>query len=115
MIFVDASGMTGYYINKDSVVWGAETRPVAGSNQTETVTTVDAEVAVVRADLNRRFLYSMHFVPGNMTYEIRHSEVQAYDTKEIIESKGPEGGTQKYTGSSMLKEVVDFIEDLPRS
>ncbi len=115
MTFVDATGMTGYYVNEDSVVWGTETQNVAGTNQTETVNTIDAQVAVVRADLNRRFLYQMHFVPSRMTYQILSSEVQAYDTKDVLESKGVEGGVQKYTASSMLKEVVDFIESLPRS
>lgn len=115
MTFVDANGMTGYYVNTGSVVRGTETQTVAGSNQPETVATIDAEVAVVRADLNRRFIYAMHFVPSKLTYQILRSEVQAYDTKETLESMGPEKGVQRYTASSMLKEVVDFIEALPRA
>ena len=40
-----------------------------------------ARVAVIRADLNRRYIYLMQFDPDKRMYQIFASEVQRYDTR----------------------------------
>jgi hypothetical protein len=107
MVFVDANDQTGYYVDQDSI------SKVDFTDKDGTHKFVRARIAVIRADLNRRYIYAMQFEPAKMTYQIFASEVQAYDTKESIESHSTGGLPRPYTSTSMLKEIVDFILAMP--
>ena len=100
MQFVDANGSTGYYVD---------------TKEGDTpVTYVCARIAVVRADDNRRYLYAMKFEPAKSTYRIMASEVQAYDTKETIETSAAVELPRRYGANSPMKEIVDFIMQAKR-
>ena len=77
MQFVDANGSTGYYVDTDSI----SSDQVVENDVQKTLWT--ARVAVIRADLNRRYIYLMQFDPAKRTYQIFASEVQRYDTKDV--------------------------------
>ena len=80
MQFVDANGSTGYYVDTDSI----SSDQVVENDVQKTLWT--ARVAVIRADLNRRYIYLMQFDPAKRTYQIFASEVQRYDTKDVLQS-----------------------------
>ncbi len=96
MTFVDADDKTGYYVNLNTIYWGVNEQ-------------LDAEIAVVKADTNRMYLYSMHFDRLNHTYFIMHSDVYSYDTKTLLESSGPAASARHYGPGSMMQEIIDFI------
>lgn len=108
MQFVDANGSTGYYVDTDSISY-------ENTKEGDTpVTYVCARIAVVRADDNRRYLYAMKFEPAKSTYRIMASEVQAYDTKETIETSAAVELPRRYGANSPMKEIVDFIMQAKR-
>lgn len=101
MRFVDANGYTGYYVDAGSVTY-------------ESVAACNATIAVIKADRNRMFRYTMHFDRGKGVYQILSSEVLCYDTKEVLSTGGTESGVHPYGIYSPMKEIVDFIyNDLP--
>lgn len=64
---------------------------------------------MVRADINRRFIYAMRFDPDKKTYQIFHSEVQRYDTKDVLQSSDTVEAPHAYAPSSPMNEIVQFI------
>ena len=70
-----------------------------------------AVIAVIKADRNRMFRYTMHFDRGNATYQILSSEVLAYDTKTVLSKSGADGVLRPYAVSSPMRRIVDFIYD----
>ena len=98
MRFVDAQGYTGYYVDASSVTY-------------ESTAACNATIAVIKADKNRMFRYTMHFDRGKGVYQIYASEVLAYDTKTVLSSGGAENYTHPYSGYSPMKTIVDFIYD----
>ena len=73
--------------------------------------TDNAVIAVIKADRNRMFRYTMHFDRGNATYQILSSEVLAYDTKTVLSKSGADGVLHPYAVSSPMRRIVDFIYD----
>lgn len=102
MRFVDANGSTGYYVDVATISF-------------KTANVVDANIAVIKAKENRRFIYAVEFDRENATYQIFQSTVQAYDTKEVIETCAENGGPQPYGVSSPMKSMVDFIFQFPHN
>ena len=101
MEFVDAQGYTGYYVDASSVTY-------------ESTAVCNATIAVIKADRNRMFRYTMRFNRGVGQYRILSSEVLAYDTKTVLSQSGAEVYSHPYAGSSPMKTIVDFIyNDLP--
>ncbi|MDY4415223.1 hypothetical protein [Selenomonas sp.] len=98
MRFVDAQGYTGYYVDASSVTY-------------ESTAACNATIAVIKADRNRMFRYTMYFDRGKGVYQIYASEVLAYDTKTVLSSGGAENYTHPYSGFSPMKTIVDFIYD----
>lgn len=98
MRFVDANDYTGYYVD-------------AGSVNYESTAACNAVIAVIKADRNRMFRYTMHFDRGNATYQILSSEVLAYDTKTVLSKSGADGVLRPYAVSSPMRRIVDFIYD----
>ena len=103
MEFVDANGSTGYYVDVDTIA------PETVVENDAQRTLWNADVAVVRADLNRRYLYAMRFDPDKRTYQIFHSEVQRYDTKDVLQSSDTGEAPRAYASSSPMNEIVQFI------
>ncbi len=101
MKFVDANGATGYYVDASTVCY-------------ENNDACDAVIAVIKADRNRMFRYTMHFDRGQGIYQILDSAVLRYDTKEVLSQGGTEDAARPYGIYSPMKEIVDYIyNDLP--
>ena len=96
MRFVDSSGSTGYYVDLDSVARGEG--PL-----------LSARIAVIKADRNRAYRYSMQFNTEQATYRILSSQVLAYDTKEVLETGGQQDEERHYGSMSMMHEIVAYI------
>ena len=105
MRFVDAEGYTGYYVDVSTIAFGTGEIP-EGTAPEEIA---EARVAVVKADRNRRYLYHMRFNRRMETYEIGSSEVQAYDTKEVLEKNAMGRVPRHYGFSSPMNGIVNFI------
>lgn len=103
MEFVDANGSTGYYVDVSTIA------PETVEENNVQRTLWDADVAVVRADLNRRYIYAMRFDPDKRTYQIFHSEVQRYDTKDVLQTNDTVEAPRFYAVSSPMNEIVQFI------
>ena len=97
MQFVDANGSTGYYVDTDSI------------SSDQVVENDVARVAVIRADLNRRYIYLMQFDPAKRTYQIFASEVQRYDTKDVLQSSDQAEPARPYLVTSPMNEIVQFV------
>ena len=98
MQFVDADGDTGYYVDTLSIVRVSEAER-------------DAVVAVVKAAENRRYLYRMRFDRTQSTYRIFSTQVEIYDTKEVLRTVPGIDAPQHYTPGSPMRSIVDFIEE----
>lgn len=96
MHFVDAEDKTGYYVDLNSVAW-------------DDANLLNAKIAVVKAATNRLYIYSMHFDIQKRTYRILHSEVYAYDTRELLESNDSAVPDRFYGPASMMQEIIEYI------
>jgi len=96
MEFVDADDKTGYYVNLNSVHWEADNVLIS-------------DVAVVKAATNRLYVYTMRFDMEKRTYRILHSEVFAYDTRELLETNASTVSEHFYGPASMMQEIIDYI------
>ena len=108
MQFVDAEGFSGYYVDVSSIVIGPEGGVPEGTAPEDII---DAQVAVVKADRNRRYLYRMRFDRHQETYEIFSSEMQAYDTKEVLERNSVGRRPCRYGIASPLHKIVAYINE----
>lgn len=106
MQFVDAEGFSGYYVDISSIVIGPQGGVPEGVSPEDIV---DARVVVVKADKNRRYLYQMRFDRTKETYEIFSSEVQVYDTREVLERNTKGRKPAHYGISSPLHSIVAYI------
>ena len=98
MRFVDADGATGYYVDVSTISIGGPENNIS-----------EAGVAVVKANQNRRYLYRMRFDRGLETYEVLSSEVQAYDTRKVLEKNSFGRLPQRYGLSSPMHSIVAYI------
>ena len=67
--------------------------------------------AVVKAAENRRYLYRMRFDRTQSTYRIFSTQVEIYDTKEVLRTVPGIDAPQHYTPGSPMRSIVDFIEE----
>ena len=112
MQFVDADGATGYYVDVNSIAYSTVSE---GENENAvSYEVVNARVAVIKANINRRFVYLMQFNKSKGTYQIMASKVQAYDTKEIVETRDVPNPALPYSETSPMHTIVDFIYEQPR-
>jgi hypothetical protein len=114
MQFVDAVGPTGYYVDVDSIAYSTTTE-MQPNNAKKTYELVQAQVAVIKARTNRRYIYQMQFNKEKMVYRIMSSSVQAYDTKAILEHTEEVSPELPFVASSPMQTVVDFIYEQPRN
>lgn len=101
--FVDADGVTGYYVDMDSV-------------ENESRSIISARIAVVKADANRMFVYNVRFNHVERTYRIIASQTLEYDSKNILETNNTPRAARAYASGSEMSELIDFIMyggDLP--
>jgi len=77
----------------------------------ELIDALDAVVAVVKAAENRRYLYRMRFDRVQSTYRIFSTQVEVYDTKEVLRTVPGMDAPQPYTPASPMRGIVDFIEE----
>ena len=112
MQFVDADGATGYYVDVNSIAYGTVCE---GENESAvSYEVVTARIAVIKANMNRRFIYLMQFNKAKSTYQILTSKVQKYDTKEIMETRDLPNPALPYTVSSPMHTIVEFTYAQPR-
>lgn len=94
--FVDAHGSTGYYVDMNEV-------EIKNGDE------ATARVEIVRADVNRLYLYTIAFDRKKRTYQILDSIVAAYDTKEQTGGSETPLTAQEYAKGSAMEEVVEYI------
>ncbi len=94
--FVDARGETGYYVDMQSVQF---------HNDHE----VTARVEIVRADIDRLYLYTARFDRVKRLYQILRSTVATYATKEIAGGSGAPSRVTAYAAGSPMEAVVEYI------
>lgn len=96
MQFVDASGMTGYYVDMGLLDF---------QNDHE----VTAWVEIVRADKDRLYLYRIHFDRKKRTYQILESVMAEYATKERLGDNSVPTSVTAYAPGSPMESVVEFV------
>ena len=94
--FVDAMEDTGYYYDADTV-----------SAESSSVLFVD--MAVIKASLNRMYVYNLRINHGERTYEILSSKTLSYDTRAEIESNNSRRPVQTYSNRSEFGQMVRLI------
>ena len=94
--FVDANGDTGYYVDVNSI-------SIANPDE------CFSRVAIVRADENRLFLYSVQFNRKLESYQILSSVLLQYDTKDELRANMKPMSPIKYMKNSPMYNVVEFI------
>ena len=97
--FVDANGTTGYYVDTGSIAY-------------ESAQAANARIAVIKANTNRIFLYSVRFDLDKSTYQIMSSSVETYDTREKLESSAAITPPRPYGPTSPMHAIVAYIKEL---
>ena len=95
--FVDADDdtETGYYVDMGTV------RVENGS--------IRGKIAVVKANLNKMYVYEVKINYGEREYQIEKSEILEYNTKRVIESNDKVRGYRPYSAKSQMSELVEYI------
>ena len=94
--FVDAEDLTGYYVDKETIkIEGAEF--------------ITATIAVVRADMNKMYVYNLKINHKNQTYQILSSKILEYDTRRLIETNDRSRPYRPYAAKSEMSELIKYI------
>ena len=94
--FIDAMDDTGYYYDGDSV-------------KSEGVDVFRVDMAVIKASLNRMYVYDVRINHADKTYEILSSKILSYDTRAEIETNKSRRPVQTYSDRSELGQMVRLI------
>ena len=94
--FIDAMDDTGYYYDADTV-------NIRNAN----VFLVD--MAVIKASLNRMYVYEVRINHAEKIYEILSSKILSYDTRAEIESNNAQRPPQHYSNKSEFGQMVRLI------
>ena len=94
--FIDAMEDTGYYYDADSV-------------QAESASVFYVNMAVIKASLNRMYVYNLRINHAERTYEILSSKILSYDTRAEIESNNSRRPVQTYSNRSEFGQMVRLI------
>ena len=94
--FVDAVGLTGYYVDMNDI-------SIKDNDE------ATARVEIVKADVNRLYLYHIAFNRKKRTYHILDSIVAVYDTKEITGGSSAPLKPQSYAKGSAMETVAEYI------
>lgn len=96
MVFVDARGDTGYYVDMKSLQF---------QNDHE----VTAKVQIVCADKDRLYLYRIHFDRKKRTYQILDSVIAVYATKEHVGGSAVPAAVTPYGAGTPMEAVAEYI------
>ena len=94
--FVDANDLTGYYVDKETI-------------KIESSESITATIAVVRADMNKMYVYNLRINHKNQTYQIMSSKILEYDTRRIIETNDRSRPYRPYAARSEMSELINYI------
>ncbi|MBR4904583.1 MAG: hypothetical protein IKZ53_07905 [Selenomonadaceae bacterium] len=94
--FIDALDDNGYYYDADSI-------------NTESYSVFYVNMAVIKASLNRMYVYDVKINHAEKTYEILWSKILSYDTRAEIESNNSSRPVQTYSDKSELGQMVNLI------
>ena len=94
--FVDAEDETGYYVDKDTV-------------KIESSESIAATTAVVKANLNKMYVYNVRINHKNQTYQINSSKIMEYDSQNVIETNDNVRPFRPYAPKSEMAELVNFV------
>ena len=96
MVFVDARGDTGYYVDMKSLQF---------QNDHE----VTAKMQIVCADKDRLYLYRIHFDRKKRTYQILDSVIAVYATKEHVGGSAVPAAVTPYGAGTPMEAVAEYI------
>ena len=94
--FVDANDLTGYYVDKETI-------------KIESSEFITATIAVIRADMNKMYVYNLRINHKNQTYQIISSKIFEYDTRRLIESNDRSRPYRPYAAKSEMSELIKYI------
>lgn len=94
--FIDAMDDTGYYYDADSV-------------QSEYDDVFTVKMAVIKASLNRMYIYNVRITPSERVYEILSSQSLSYDTRAVLENNNTPRPPQRYSDRSEMGQMVHMI------
>jgi len=94
--FIDAMEDTGYYYDADTV-------DIINSN------ILSVDMAVIKASLNRMYVYEVRINHAEKIYEILSSKILSYDTRAEIESNYSVRPPQHYSNKSEFGQMVRLI------
>ena len=94
--FVDANDLTGYYVDKETI-------------KIESSESITATIAVVRADMNKMYVYNLRINHKNHAYQIMSSKILEYDTRRIIETNDRSRPYRPYAARSEMSELINYI------
>ena len=94
--FVDANDLTGYYVDKETI-------------KIESSESITATIAVVRADMNKMYVYNLRINHKNQAYQIMSSKILEYDTRRIIETNDRSRPYRPYAARSEMSELINYI------
>ncbi len=100
--FVDAVDHTGYYVYTDSIEWSSDHEVVV-------------DVAMIKADTNRMFVYHTRFDTAAAACQFLTSAVYSYDKKKLLLQSDTPLPARAYTPTSPLQNVVDYLLNLRNS
>ena len=94
--FVDAEDETGYYVDMDTV-------------KVENANTLRMTIAVVKANMNKMYVYDVRINHREMKYQINWSKIMEYDTRKELESNNEQRPYRPYSAKSQMTEVVNYV------
>ena len=94
--FIDAMEDTGYYYDADTV-------DIKNSD------VLSVDMAVIKASLNRMYVYEVRINHAERIYEILSSKILSYDTRAEIESNPSARPPQHYSTKSEFGQMVRLI------
>jgi len=95
-VFVDADNDTGYYVDMETV-------QIVGKDY------INADIAVIKALLNKMYIYNVRINHKEKIYQINSSRIVEYDTRNILESNNQQRPYRPYSIKSEMAELVNFI------
>ncbi len=94
--FVDAEDTTGYYVDMDNVkIEGKEF--------------ISTTLAVVKANLNKMYVYDVRINLNEQKYQIISSKIFEYDTRTLMETNERSRPYRPYAPKSEMAELINFI------
>ena len=94
--FVDAEDSTGYYVDKETI-------------KIESPEFISTTIAVIRADMNKMYVYNLRINHKNQTYQIISSKTFEYDTRNLIEKNDKSRPYRPYASKSEMSELIKYI------